>query len=132
MKQVFASLEEWLAALREERVPIVVEGPSDRAALEAFGITTITTLSRTPLYTVVEDIGRISKRVIILTDLDKEGKRLYSRLKQSFDRAGVQVDTLYREWLFKETRLSHIEGLINYVGHEEMKGKWGNRTISSA
>lgn len=123
MKQEFASLEEWLAALREEDAPIVVEGLKDCAALEAFGISGIVMLSKSPLYRVVDDIERESKRVIILTDLDKEGKRLYSRLKQSFDRIGVQVDRVYREWLFKETKLSHIEGLINYVRHEEMKGK---------
>ncbi len=123
MKPVFVSLEEWLAGLREEDAPIVVEGQKDCAALEAFGISGIVTLSKSPLYKVVDDIERESKRVIILTDLDKEGKRLYSRLKQSFDRIGVQVDSVYREWLFKETRLSHIEGLISYVRHEEMKGK---------
>lgn len=119
MKRMFASLDGWLAALKEESSPIVVEGPNDRAALEAFGITQLVTLSRTPLYRVVDDIAETSKRVIILTDLDKEGKRLYSKLKQSFDRIGVQVDTVYREWLFKETKLSQIEGLPNYVKHLE-------------
>lgn len=119
MKQVFASLEEWLAGLREEDAPIVVEGQKDCAALEAFGISGIVTLSKSPLYRVVDDIERESKRVIILTDLDKEGKRLYSRLKQSFDRIGVQVDSVYREWLFKETKLSHIEGLPAYARHQE-------------
>lgn len=122
MKQTFASLDEWLAALKEEAIPIVVEGPNDRAALEAFDISGIITLSRTPLYKVVDDIAERSKRVIILTDLDKEGKRLYSKLKQSFDRIGVQVDTVYREWLFKETTLSQIEGLPNYVKHLEDNG----------
>lgn len=121
MKQIFASLDEWLSALKEEAIPIVVEGPHDRAALEAFGVTQLVTLSRTPLYKVVEDIAERSKRVIILTDLDKEGKRLYSKLKQSFDRIGVQVDTVYREWLFKETKLSQIEGLPHYMKRQEVK-----------
>ena len=121
MAQRFASLEEWLAGLREEDAPIVVEGPKDFSALEGFGIRNVVTLSREPLYKVVEGIAASSKRVIILTDLDKEGKRLYSKLKQGFDRAGVQVDTVYREWLFRETELSHIEGLAAYVEHKEQK-----------
>ncbi len=121
MKDKFASIEEWVAALSEEDAPIVVEGPNDRSALEAFGIRDIVTLSKYPLYKVVDDITERAKRVIILTDLDKEGKRLYSKLKQSFDRVGVKVDTLYREWLFRESQLSHIEGLVTYIKHEEFR-----------
>lgn len=121
MAQGFASVEEWLASLREEEAPIVVEGPKDRACLEGFGIRNVVTLSREPLYKVVEGIAASSRRVVILTDLDGEGKRLYGKLRQGFDRAGVQVDSVYREWLFRETELSHIEGLAAYVEHREEK-----------
>lgn len=123
MKRTFASLEEWLSALREESAPIVVEGPNDKAALQAFDITRLVTLSRTPLYKVVEDIAEHSKRVIILTDLDKEGKRLYSKLKQSFARIGVLVDRVFREWLYAETTLTQLEGLVTYVRHQEEKSR---------
>lgn len=122
MAQGFASVEEWLASLREEDAPVIVEGPKDFSALEAFGIRNVVTLSREPLYKVVEGIAASSKRVIILTDLDKEGKRLYSKLRQGFDRLGVQVDAVYREWLFRETELSHIEGLAAYVEHKAQRG----------
>ncbi len=121
MAQGFASVEEWLASLREEDAPVIVEGPKDRACLEGFGIRNVMTLSREPLYKVVEGIAASSRRVVILTDLDKEGKRLYSKLRQGFDRLGVQVDSVYREWLFRETELSHIEGLAAYVEHREEK-----------
>ncbi|MBS3165260.1 toprim domain-containing protein [Candidatus Woesearchaeota archaeon] len=111
------SLEDWLAALQSAGCPIVVEGPKDRAALEQFGILDVVTLSREPLHEVVEGISARSKRVVILTDLDKEGKLLYSKLRQGFSRLGVQVDNVFREFLFS-TQLSHIEGLATYIRRE--------------
>jgi len=115
MKSRFDSLDHWIEALVNEDIPIIVEGPNDRKALEALGITQIVTLGKDPLYKVAEDLAKRTKRVIILTDFDKKGKFLYGRLKRSFERIGVQVDRSFREYLFTETSLAHMEGLFTYV-----------------
>jgi DNA phosphorothioation-dependent restriction protein DptG len=97
--------------LKEKNSAVIVEGKKDRVALEKFGFTNLITLDK-PLYEIVEQVN--DKRVILLTDLDKEGKILYSKLKKEFDRRGIAVDNKLRDLLFR-TELRQIEGLTNYL-----------------
>lgn len=90
---------------------IIVEGIKDKKSLEALGFHKITILNK-PLFEIVESITE--KHVVILTDLDKEGKKLYSKLKKELTRNGVLIDDKLRMLLFK-TDISHIEGLATYV-----------------
>ncbi|MFH1133867.1 MAG: toprim domain-containing protein [Nanoarchaeota archaeon] len=113
-------LEGWLMALRSSRKLIVVEGKKDAAALAQFGIPAIP-LNRRPLFSFAEDIAARTKDCVILTDLDTEGKRLYAMLKEHLTRNGVRIDTQFREWLFRETTLRQIEGLVSYAEKEEKK-----------
>ena len=72
--------EELLKLLSEvmgKDILVIVEGFKDRRALNFFDITNVITLSKNPLYKVVESIY---EPVIILTDLDKKGKELYCKL----------------------------------------------------
>jgi 5S rRNA maturation endonuclease (ribonuclease M5) len=109
MKRV---LEEVISLIRKEKSTLViVEGKKDAAALRAVGSQRIITLNK-PLYEVAESISE--KRVILLTDLDQEGKKIYSKLKKELDRHGVVVDDTLRDLLFK-TDLRQIEGLTHYL-----------------
>ena len=94
--------------------PIIVEGKKDKAALKKLGIANIFTIKE-PLFKLCEELSKKHDSVIILTDLDKEGKRLYSKLKENLERNGVKVDDSFRKFLFKETKLTQIEGLLTYI-----------------
>ena len=111
-------IERCIERLRQEDKIIVVEGEKDKKSLEFFGIKNIITLKK-PLFAVVEDVAEKTDEVIILTDFDRKGKELYGRLKKDFARNGVKVDAYFREFLHKNTRLSHIEGLKTYIGNLE-------------
>ena len=68
----------------------------------------MSTLEHKALFEVVENISE--KEIVLLTDLDSEGKKLYSQLKKMFSQRGVNIDDHLRLILFKH-RVSHIEGL---------------------
>lgn len=87
---------------------IIVEGKKDRAALERFGCTNILTLEDKALFEVVEAVNE--KEVVVLTDLDGEGRKLYARLQRAFAKRGVHIDNALRILLFKHS-IGHIEGL---------------------
>ena len=107
------SIEDWIEELKATSKLILVEGQKDKAALEELGITNIMMISRTSTHKIIEAIRE--KEVIILTDLDKEGKKLYSVLRHHLQKHGIKVDKVFREFLFKETNLTHIEGLPHYL-----------------
>ena len=95
---------------------VVVEGKRDQEALRRIGFSGKTfVLNRKPLFAVAEEVASAYNEAIILTDLDKEGKQLYARLKTYLQRLGVSVDNYFREFLFKHTKLRQIEGLASVV-----------------
>ena len=57
---------------------------------------------------------------MILTDLDKEGKKLFGKLNKELQRRGVKVDNALRLLLFK-TGITEIEGLDTYIKNKEKK-----------
>jgi len=73
-------------------------------------------LDRKAIFSVIEDIAKITSEVIILTDFDAEGKKLYGKLNSGLQKHGVKVDKYFREWLQRNTKLSHVEGLGSYLG----------------
>lgn len=98
---------------RKKTVLTIVEGKRDAAALRAFGFTNIIELTGKPLYAVVESVEK-GATVQLLTDLDSEGKKLFSKLRADSTQRGVHIDNELREALFK-TELRQIEGLGTYV-----------------
>lgn len=104
----------WLEALKDSKKLVIVEGKKDKLALEKLGVKRSIALSRKPVFQFVEEVSSKYKEVVILTDLDKEGKRLYHQLKQGLQKHGIKVDNKFRESLFKNTHLSQIEGICSY------------------
>lgn len=113
------SFEEWLQYLKEKQRLILVEGKKDKAALESLGITKIQTIAQRSFYKVVESLQE--KEIIILTDLDAEGKKLFGKLNQYCQRHGIKVDNKPREFLFQHTTLTQIEGLQQYLLTQDFK-----------
>ena len=114
------TLNDWIGCIVESGKAIIVEGMKDRRALTEVGITNPIIMINGPkpgLYNVVESAAQ-HKQIIILTDFDKKGKELYGKLKKDLCKNGVEIDNFFREWLRRNTKLSHIEGLDSYLEHE--------------
>lgn len=109
-------MKEWLEKLRSSKKLIIVEGKKDKFALERLGIKNVISISRKPLYSFIDLIN--AKEVIILTDLDRTGKKLYSVLKHNLQAKGIKIDNYFREYLFKKSKITQIEGLYTYLKKE--------------
>ena len=105
-------IENFISKLRKSNKLIIVEGKKDKSALEKLGLKNIIILNK-PLYRIVEDVK--CKECVILTDLDKEGKKIYGKLNSDLQRNGIKVDNTLRNFLFKETKLRQVEGLYSYI-----------------
>lgn len=104
---------ELLDEIRVKNLLVVVEGIKDVKALNHFDIVNVVSLNK-PLFSVIEDLASLAKEVVVLTDLDAEGKKLFHELSVGLQRHGVRVDSRLREFLFK-TDLRHIEGLVSFL-----------------
>ena len=111
------SILDFIDRIKESGSFIIVEGTKDKKALNVLGMpnSRIFTLNK-PLYKVAENVASKAKQCIILTDLDKEGKKLYSAMLKDLSRLGVRIDNKFRDFLFNETKLRQIEGLPHYLG----------------
>jgi len=104
---------QYINKIKNSNSIIIVEGKRDKRALEKLGLNNIMELNK-PIFEIIEDISLKNKDCIILTDLDKKGKQLYGKLNSGLQRFGVKVDNRFREFLFKNTKIRQIEGLISY------------------
>ena len=117
-------LDQWMQKLAEEQPFIIVEGYKDKASLKKLGLGNVITLRGKPLYKIVELVAKVTDECVILTDLDREGKKLYSVLKAELQKHGVRIDDRFRKFLFKETDLRQIEGLFNFVRRQSAKAHY--------
>jgi len=92
---------------------VIVEGPKDVRALKALGVDNVLSLKK-PLFAVVEEVASKAKEVVVLTDLDEEGRKLYHELSSHLQKHRVKINNHLRDFLFK-TGLRHIEGLPSYL-----------------
>lgn len=119
------NIDEWIGKVNASGISIIVEGKKDVSALRKIGIKNpVFCLSVKPIYQVAEDFT--SREVIILTDFDKKGKELYGKLSTEFQSQGVGVDRTFREWLQRNTKLSHIEGIDKYFTNNQASSNNSN------
>ena len=104
-----------LKKLKNSDKIIIVEGKKDKEALMKLGIKNIIELSKKPLFQIIEDIADNGKECIILTDLDKKGRELYGKISSGLQNFGVKIDNKFRNFLYKNTKLRQIEGIITYI-----------------
>ena len=105
--------EEVVEAIKKIRTKlIIVEGRRDKAALAKLGCQRVVTLEHKALYEVVEAVGE--KEIVLMTDLDREGRKLYACLKDAFSKRGIRVDDKLRLILFR-LKISHIESLDKHL-----------------
>lgn len=99
----------------EKKTLFIVEGEKDRKALSLLGVEYIITLQTKPLYKVIEEVADIAPEVVILTDLDKEGKKLYAKLRAGLSPFGIRIDNTLRYFILKNTTLQQMEGLDTFL-----------------
>jgi 5S rRNA maturation endonuclease (ribonuclease M5) len=109
------TLKDWIEKLKKSESLIIVEGKKDREALNKLGIYRVETLDGRPIYKLVEDISLKTKKVIILTDLDKEGKIFYHQIKHNLQKKKILIEDGFRDFLFKKTNISFIESIHKFV-----------------
>jgi len=91
---------------------VVVEGRKDLKALTEAGVDPKTVVMLNKGLSLLETVEALTgdKQVVLLTDMDGEGKRLRRRLLTMFGQYGIQENKRPRE-LFARLRLSQVEGL---------------------
>jgi len=100
---------------------IVVEGKSDRAALEQLVKSDFFLLSATPksLDEAAEEIAAKEKDVILALDTDRAGKKLAKILLPKLSALGVKVDTKTVPELLRAAKVNTVEGLIKSIREVE-------------
>lgn len=93
---------------------VIVEGKKDIAALKKFGFTQVVEING-PLFSFIEKVAQETKDVVLLTDLDVEGKKLFGTINSGLSHLGVRVDKKLREYLFRHTPLRQIEGIDTFL-----------------
>lgn len=105
-------MENNIKEIKEEGYLVIVEGRKDKEALNELGIDNVIYLKNRPLFEIVEDINE--RDVVILTDLDVEGRKIFNKLRYLLQRRRIRLHNQIRNTLFR-TRLRNIEGLNNYL-----------------
>lgn len=102
--------EGWLEKLKAETSPIIVEGESDKAALEKLDIRNVIAIARRPLDSFVENLG--VEEVILLLDYDSEGKKLTKELIKILEHNNIKHNLDYWK-LLPKFKVTHIEGIYS-------------------
>lgn len=124
---------------------IIVEGQKDLEALRSFGFAKIYTIHKNNV-SIRERIEQLAivwdkkEKICILTDLDRQGKKLYEVIKPIIQELGFQTDATFRGILIK-AGISHIEGIADFLkkvenmenrpkegyGNKKRAHRWGGR-----
>ena len=105
-----------------ERIPILVEGEKDVAALRRLGVTGVilTVHAGRPLVDVCDRIANTYSEVIVLTDWDKKGGRLCRAIEKNLS-GRTRCITEFRGQLAKNSMVKDIEGLPSYLDSMQQK-----------
>src|SRR6266852_8170658 len=121
--RIFQDLQEQ----SDSGVPIIVEGRRDEAALRKLGVKgTILCLKSTgePRFRFIERLDG-SRRVIVLTDFDREGGELGTWLYQELSHRGIRADNqLWRKIRgLARTEVRSVEELPSFVRALEIRSR---------
>jgi 5S rRNA maturation endonuclease (ribonuclease M5) len=112
-----ALVEKLLDASQE--IPIVVEGKKDSRALETLGIShnVVELNAGLSILSFCERLALKHREVIVLTDWDRKGGRLFRQLADSFKSLGVAVDGRFRSDMahLAKKGAKDVEGLPGFM-----------------
>ena len=112
MKINLDKINKYISEIKDNNYLVIVEGKKDRLALNQLGIRHIITLENKPLFEIIESINE--KTIVILTDLDSEGNKIFNKLRHNLQRNGIKLNNNLRKELSK-TSLKQIEGLNKFI-----------------
>ena len=113
-------IDMWVEQLQHDNSSLViVEGQKDKRALNKLGIENVYSIDK-PIYLMIESIIEKNKQVIILTDFDKTGRKLYARIKHDLQRNGIKINDKYRKFLSR-CKITHLEGLFTYYKNSSIE-----------
>ncbi len=125
-KLSYAEYEELLGELDElkelsERLPIIVEGKNDEAALRSLGIGSEFYLASNgvPFHELIENISANCKEAILLTDMDREGQLLAKKLRHHLSQRGVRINEKFRSSLLRRLSTHQVENLATRMWRVE-------------
>lgn len=113
----FSEMLREIERLKNNNSLVIVEGKKDRVALQNIGISNIFVINENgkSIYEKIEQISQCKdKEVILLTDIDKEGKKIYMLMKKHLSQMNVKMNNKIRELMIK-LKISHIEGLDSFI-----------------
>lgn len=116
-----------LKAQSEDGVPIIVEGRRDEAALRKLGITGRVHCLKARGESRHEFLDRLNgtKEAIVLTDFDREGKKLETWLYKELSQRGVKSDL--RLWIrmrsIARTEVRSVEELPSFIRALESRAR---------
>ncbi len=117
-KETLEEIEKLLEQIIEEnkKVPVIVEGEKDIAALRLLGLT-----GEIISFNIGKNIADFSdliaskyQKVILLTDWDRRGGRLCFLLRKNLE-GRVKCDLYYREMFAKHSMTRTVEGLPSWL-----------------
>ncbi len=105
-----------------QNTPVVVEGKRDYQLLRRLGIKNLHQLSGKNYFDLLEEIGEETPEVVLLVDLDRQGEKIFQKLKRIFEQSGLKVVDSFREEL-KEFGVEEVEHLGLLIFGEVPKRK---------
>jgi len=112
-KMSFESFKDWKEKLKEygntENVVVIVEGKRDEQVLKRWGIQNVFAIKGRRFYDILEEV-EYCNLCILLIDTDKQGDKIFYRLKQMLEREGIPIDTDFREYM-KNFGVKEVEEL---------------------
>ncbi len=119
LKEFLDLWERLLTESEGDQSVVVVEGERDRRSLRQLGFGAPIALVHRgdSLSVTAHRLSAGGRRVVILTDWDREGGQLARRLKEFLEAERVPLDLEYRRRLAKVLRgeLAHVEGLYGWA-----------------
>lgn len=115
-----------LEELKEDKRVKLVEGRSDKKALEQLGITNIKTMQGSALADLPM---KTSQDIVLLTDFDRKGNEIAKRIAELFKNEGHDVDLTYREKLRKYTGVKQFEDLDKKVEQKIIESDENGKNI---
>jgi len=114
LEKVFDGLEE-----DSEKVPIIVEGVQDVAALKRLGIhKNVMAVNRgISIFAFAEMVSKRYREAIVLTDWDRRGGQLARMLKEALMANGVSVNNRHRAQIviLSKKEIKDIQSLPRFV-----------------
>lgn len=126
--------EEFIKLINElkEKV-IVVEGKKDEKALSGLGLKNIVDISGKPLFEVALALSRTEKEIVILTDFDREGRKLAERLNRLLRSFKKRPNSRLRSMLmrFGKNKIEDFKNAGIEMSLEPVLGRPGNARVNS-